>query len=237
MEKGLTVILPAFNEEANIKDVIFDIVQNIRKYIEDFEIIVIDDGSTDATLNIITKMQQLYPQLKVKSHEENKGYGCALKTGIELAKKEYIFFIDADSQFDISDFRLCWENRQKYDFILGYRKNRKDNVHRIILGRAGNFLSNLLLRKMIKDINCGFKLFRASSLKRLSLISTGGLIYFEILYNLLTEKRNFLQLAVNHHERKKGTPSGGKLKVITKIIGEGIKLIGKNGTDTSVPLQ
>ena len=231
MEKsqGLSIVLPVYNEEKNIKPVIEDILSNIKKFTSDYEIIVVDDGSKDKTLNILYSLKERNKEIKIITHKENRGYGAALTEGIKHANKEFILLMDADGQFRINSLCAFWDKRHSYDFILGYRKERRDNIYRKIMGRIGNYIADLLLKKNIKDINCGFKLFKAKILKRLNLESRGGIISFEILYKLFKINTfSFLQIPVEHYERKFGNPGGGKIKVIIKIILEFTKLILKD---------
>jgi len=230
MENGLSIILPVYNEELIIKNVIYDIVSNIRQYVNDFEVIIINDGSTDNTLELINSIKMSFPELKVISHERNRGYGSALKTGIKVSQKDRVFIMDSDGQFRINDFNIFWKNKQSYDFILGYRAARKDNIYRRCLGKLGNFTANIFLRESIKDINCGFKLFKLRDLKNITLISTGGCIYFEILRYLL-KKNKFLQLPVNHYRRIAGNQTGGNFKVILKNILEGAQIVWPRQTE------
>lgn len=226
MRNSLSVILPVFNEEVNIERVVYSDISYLRKHIDDFEIIAVDDGSTDLTVKILCELKQKYPELIVITHKVNRGYGFALRTGISSSNKEWVFLIDADGQFVMDDFSLFWRRRQDYDFILGYREYRSDNLYRVILGKAGNVLSNYFLKKRIKDINCGFKLFRSKDLKSLYLSASGGIINFEILYRLLRKKKpKFLQLPVKHYRRARGKQTGGRLDVILKILLEGSKVI------------
>jgi len=226
--QGLSIVLPVYNEEKNVKSVIEDILLNIKKFTSDYEIITVDDGSKDKTLNILYSLREKNKKIKIITHKKNEGYGAALAKGIKYANKEFILLMDADGQFKINSLYTFWDKRHNYDFILGYRKERKDNIYRRILGKIGNYFACLLLKRNIKDINCGFKLFKAKILKRLNLKSKGGIINFEIFYKLF--KINdyfFLQVPVEHHKRKFGNPTGGKIRVIAKIILEFTKLILK----------
>lgn len=228
MEKsqGLSIVLPVYNEEKNIKPVIEDILSNIKKFTSDYEIIVVDDGSKDKTLNILYSLKEKNKEIKIITHKENRGYGAALTEGIKHANKEFILLMDADGQFRINSLCAFWDKRHSYDFILGYRKERRDNIYRKIMGRIGNYIADLLLKKNIKDIDCGFKLFRAKILKRLSLKSRGIIISFEVLYKLFkTNTYSFLQIPVKHYKRKFGSSKGGKIKEIIKVLLEFIKLI------------
>jgi len=226
-EESLSIVLPAFNEEANIGKVISDIISYVPGHVKNFDVIVVNDGSTDATLDVINGISKLHPELRIVSHERNKGYGFAIRTGIQLSQKEWILIMDSDGQLRIKDFAPFWHNKQYHNFIIGYRRQRKDNLYRILLAKFGNTLANLSLPERIKDIDCGFKLFKVQDLKRILLTSTGILIHFEILNNLFKEKKKFVQLPVTHFKRIKGQASGGDLTTITNLIGEGINLIFK----------
>ena len=227
MENNLSIILPVFNEAQTINALVDEISVHLTKYIKDFEIIIVDDGSTDNTSSIIKDMTKAMPNFKIVTHEVNKGYGYAIKSGIKASSKDWVFIMDADGQFRIDSFETFWKNKQDNDFILGYREKRNDNFYRLILGRTGNWLSNILLKKKITDINCGFKLFKKSDLAPLILFSTGGLINFEILHLLFKnkEKYRFLQLPVIHYPRLQGRQTGGRIKAIGKILIEGAQLI------------
>lgn len=224
-EGSLSIILPVYNEEASIKNVISNVIFYIRKYIDNFEVVVVNDGCTDKTLRILSEIKTLYPELRIASHERNKGYGSAVRTGIGLSQNERVFIMDSDGQFRIDDFEIFWKSRESYDFILGYRSARKDNVYRRWLAKSGNYLANLFLKKRIRDVNCGFKMFRLRELRNIPLISTGGCIYFEILYYLLNFRNRFLQLPVTHYRRKRGKQTGGNLKIILRNIWEGRKIV------------
>lgn len=121
-QDGLSIVLPVFNEEGNIKNVLIDIIVNLHVYIEDFEIIVVDDGSTDRSLNILNHLNLKYPQLKLIRNYKNEGYGAAIRKGIRNAQKEWLLIMDSDGQFRIDDFKSFWDERLSYDFIIGYRK-------------------------------------------------------------------------------------------------------------------
>jgi len=224
--EGLSIVIPVYNEEANIKNVVSNSIFYIRNYLKNFEIIAVNDGSQDTTSARLAEMQILYPELKIFSNKKNKGYGFAVRKGIEYSRKEWVLVMDGDGQIRIEDFQLFWENRKYYDFILGYRKRRNDNLYRVILAKFGNCISNLVLGKQIKDINCGFKLLKKKDLEKITLKSEGNIISFEILYNLFkNNKDRFLQLPVRHYKRKQGKQTGGRFDVIIKILLEGLKVI------------
>jgi glycosyltransferase involved in cell wall biosynthesis len=225
MNDNLSVILPAFNEEGNIKNVIDSILQGLN-YVPGYEIIVVDDGSRDQTPKIVARMKEFFANIKLVSHEQNQGYGRAIKSGIQAADHEWILIMDADGQLRIGDFKGFWQRRHGQDFILGFRRRRNDDFYRFFMGRLGNLVSGLFLRKKIADINCGFKLFRKEDLKFLDLSTAGNAIYFEILYKLLRKNKNkFLQCPVDHFPREHGRPTGGNFKTIFKIAPEAVRIL------------
>ena len=221
-KQGLSIILPVYNEEKDINNVVASIIKNIPGHIPGFEIILVNDGSTDKTKDILRSLSARYAALRIANNAVNQGYGAAIKKGIAKAEKEWLLIMDGDGQFRIDDLEVFWNEKSNYDFIIGFRKKRRDNLYRTLLGAGGNLLANLRLGTniFIKDINCGFKLFKTQDLKTIRLLSTGGLISFEILYKLLKRKRMFIQLPVAHYKRKTGKSTGGRLITIIKIIGE-----------------
>jgi glycosyltransferase involved in cell wall biosynthesis len=223
---SLSIVLPVYNEGENIRHLVAGLIANIKNYINDFEIILVNDGSTDESVEIINSLAKQYPVLRIIANSRNKGYGFAIRGGIYNATKKWLLIMDADGQFEIDDLKAFWDKKLSYDFIIGYRKERKDNSYRKLLGKSGNSIANLFLKTniFIKDINCGFKLFSTMDLKSISLKSSGGAISFEILYKLLQNKHSFTQLPVTHYKRMAGKSTGGKFNTIIKIISEFIKL-------------
>lgn len=220
MTDSLTIILPAFNEAMNIKDVVSEVVSYIRVKNERFEIIIVNDGSTDDTVKIIKELEIMYPEVKAVSYGDNHGVGYAIYNGVQQAGNDWIFLMDSDKQFRINDFDLFWEKRKNYDFILGYRCPRRDNLYRRMLGQFGNLMANILLLKRVRDINCSMKLFKTKDLKKITLFSTGGIFNFEILYKLFKKPRKYCQVPVTHYCRIKGKQTGGDFITILTIIKE-----------------
>jgi hypothetical protein len=137
--------------------------------------------------------------------------------------------MDCDGQFKIDSLPSFWEKKVGYDFLIGYRVPRVDNIYRKNLAKVGNLIGNLFLKHKVKDINCGFKLFRKDLLQKLPLNSNGGAIFFEIFFSIFKNgSKKYLQIPVKHYPRKKGKQSGGDLKVIFRLIREAINVIQIN---------
>lgn len=224
---SLSIILPVLNEEKKLKDVVTEIISTVRLYITDFEIIIIDDGSYDKSFDIGKTLSIQYPEVHVLRNFKNEGYGSVIRKGIWNAKKYWFLIMDADGQLKIEALEGFWKYKESYDFIIGYRKKRADNIYRRGLGRLGCWVANFFFNTefFVKDVNCAFKLFKTSELKAISFHSTGGAINFEVLYNLFKKKRKFAQLPLNHFKRDGGKATGGNPNVLAKIVTEGIKIL------------
>ena len=164
---NLSIIIPIFNEEENIKNTLNDIKKYLDKKKTDAEIICVNDGSTDKSLKIITKQQKKIQNLKIINLKKNKGKGFAVKTGMLAAKKDYVLFMDADNSTKIQEIeKFKTSIKTGADIVIGSRAlkssiiTKKQNFIRIFIGKFGNFLIQLFLIKGIKDTQCGFKLFK-----------------------------------------------------------------------------
>src|SRR5260370_11250293 len=160
----MSVIFPTFNEEGNIRRTVEEAVKVLSKVVMSWEIIVVDDGSSDTTAAICDDLKARYPEVEVISHGQNRGYGAALKSGIIAAKYDLIFFSDSDGQFELRELEhlICWA--EDYDIVAGYRAKRQDSLHRRINALGWNVLVRLMLGIKIRDIDCAFELFRRAFL-------------------------------------------------------------------------
>jgi glycosyltransferase involved in cell wall biosynthesis len=227
-ENSLSVILPIYNEAGGIEHSVKKILPFLEEITDDFEVIPVNDGSTDQSKEIISGLAEKDHRIKLISNSRNNGYGWALRQGISAATKKWLLIFDADGQFNMIDLKGMWKKKRDRDFILGWRRQRNDNSYRMLLGTAGNWLANLFLPGVfIKDINCGFKLFRTDLLKSLPLSSSGGIINFEILYRLKNSGHLFIQLPVSHYQRSSGRATGGSFSTVIKIIKEANRIIFK----------
>jgi len=229
VKQGLSIILPLYNEEKNIKTVFEDILSEIKDYAIDLEIILVNDGSKDKTGAIAGELAAKYSFVRLVTSQNNQGYGAAIRKGIANAEKEWTLIMDADGQLRIQDLKRFWDIKNTYDFLLGYRIKREDNLYRRWIGKMGTLCANLFLREdlRVKDINCGFKLFRTELLKKIPLISSGSIFYFEILYKLSKYKLKFSQLPVSHLKRRTGKATGGNIRTIIKIFIEVFTILSK----------
>ena len=182
MEKiSLSVFIPCFNEDKNIGELLSKAIQFLPKVSSDYEIIVVDDGSSDATFQIAQKISKENPQVKIIRHEKNKGYGAALRSGFENSKKDHIFFTDGDSQFDITELSKLVPYTKDYDIVAGFRIKRRDNFMRKINEFSFNRLVRVLFGLKIRDLNCAFKIYKKEVIDNLTLRSSLAFINSEML--------------------------------------------------------
>jgi len=216
----MSVIFPAFNEEGNIRRTVEAALKVLPKVAMSWEIIVVDDGSSDATAPICYALKARYPEVEVISHGQNRGYGAALKSGIMAAKYDLIFFSDSDGQFDLRELQqlICWS--EDYDIVAGYRAKRRDPLHRRINALGWNILVQLVLGIKIRDIDCAFKLFRRTVFDQVQIRCVGAMVNTEILAQATRLGMRIHQVKVNHFPRRHGKQSGANVHVIIKAFRE-----------------
>ena len=222
--KSLSVILPAFNEEANIRAVVEDAYRNIPKFAPIFEIIMVNDGSKDRTGEICDRLAEELSNVRVVHHVRNCGYGAALKSGIERARYGLIFFTDADGQFDLKEVAALLEQTDAYDIVAGYRARRQDPPHRLLFAWGWNILVRLVLGIRIRDIDCAFKAFNRRVFNSIQIQSVGAMVNTEIFAQASKFGMTVKEVRVSHFPRRHGKPTGSKFAVISKAFRELIKM-------------
>ncbi|MCB9761549.1 MAG: glycosyltransferase family 2 protein [Alphaproteobacteria bacterium] len=217
---SISIVFPAFNEAENIGPSIAHAVAVLDEMGADFEVIVVDDGSSDATRAVADRASSDDPRVRSIHHPRNRGYGAALKTGILAATKELIFFTDADLQFDLAELGglLAWADR--YDIIAGYRARRSDPPHRRLNAWAWGKLIGLLFDLEVRDIDCAFKVFRRQVFDRVPIHSVGAFVNSEILVRARAEGFSLKQIPVSHYPRVAGTQTGARPRVIARAFVE-----------------
>jgi glycosyltransferase involved in cell wall biosynthesis len=216
----LSIVLPAHNEEGNIAEAVAHASRAAERLCSDHEIIVIDDGSSDRTADIVRELSAEDPRIKLVSHTSNRGYGEALRTGFRSATMDLVFFTDADLQFDVDELEafLPWIDR--VDVVAGYRIERKDRWSRRFTARIWNYLVRVLFYVPVRDIDCAFKLFRRSALLDLDLESVGAMVNTELMVKLGRSGRSVVEVGVTHYKRRSGKARGASPRVVIRAIRE-----------------
>lgn len=221
MSKGISVILPAFNEEKNIGQMAVDCLKYLRKLKDDYEIIIVNDGSLDNTGKIVEKIASQNDKVRLVNHQKNQGYGQALKDGFRAAKFDYVFFTDADRQFKLNalDVMLPIAKTGVVDLVIGYRLKRKDPPLRKFLSWGYNTFASFLFDLNVKDIDCAFKLFRKDIFRKIKIESKSFFFNTEILAKARFFNFNIIEVGVPHFPRIAGK-STVKFKHIPLTIKE-----------------
>lgn len=201
--ESISVFLPALNEQDNIKHSLKSIGLYLSKKFKDYEIIVVANGSSDNTSEIVKQFMKKDKHVKL-INENKMGYGVALKSGFANSTKELIFYTDGDNQFNIADMDKLLPMLAKYDIVSGYRINRRDPPGRILVANVYNLIINLLFHPNIRDIDASFKLFKSEVFKKIDLRANTGLIDAEVL--IKAKKQGYLigQVGVRHYAREAG---------------------------------
>ncbi len=217
---GISVFLPSHNEAPNVERVVRGYLTVLPQFADDYEVIVVDDGSRDGTGAIADRMAQEEPHLRVVHHPENRGYGAAVISGIRAARLPYVVLSDGDGQFDPRDIGKLIAFVPEYDVVVGYRARRADHLMRRVNGRAWTVLVQILLGVGIRDIDCGFKLFKRDFLSRIELRARGAMISTELMARLAGVAAKVREVEVAHLPRVAGEQSGANLRVIARAFRE-----------------
>jgi len=203
---SLSVFFPAYNDAPSLPGLIGKTCEVLREYVDDYEVIVVNDGSYDNTAEVLDELRDRHaPHLRVITHPQNRGYGGALRTGLAAAKKEFVFYTDGDGQYDVGELpellRLCGP---KTGLVNGFKLERHDPAHRVWIGNIYNFCARLLFRIRIHDIDCDYRLIRRSLLDKMQLTSTSGTICVELVRKLELSGCEVREVGVHHFPRLHG---------------------------------
>ena len=202
---GLSVFFPAYNDAGTIASLVIQAVHVASRLTPDFEVIVVNDGSSDATHEIIEELARTYPQVRAIHHPRNRGYGGALRTGFASATKELIAYTDGDGQYDPSEIVLLWNRlTADADMVTGYKISRSDPLHRIVIGRIYHHVVKLLFRLRVRDVDCDFRLMRREIFDRVKLERDTGVICLEMMRKIQDAGFRVVEIPVHHYHRMHG---------------------------------
>jgi glycosyltransferase involved in cell wall biosynthesis len=203
-QPGISAFFPAYGDWGTIASLVLLVSATLRELTDDWEVIVVNDASPDHTGQILSELQAVCPRLRVVTHEKNRGYGGALRSGFAAASKEWVFYTDGDAQYDARELRELWARREGADLVNGYKIARNDPLHRKLIGRTYHWLVKLAFGLRIRDVDCDFRLLRRAIFEKVELTRDSGLICVELVTKV--EKNGFrvAQVPVHHFHRLHG---------------------------------
>ncbi len=223
---SISLVLPAYNEADNIEPLVAEATQALQAVTDDFEIIVVDDGSRDHTADVTRRVMAGNPHVRLVQHPVNQGFGAAVFSGFTAATRDWIFYTDADRQFVLGELARFVPLMDRADLIAGYRAPRRDPFLRVLYGKGWSLLCTLLFGYTVRDVDCGFKLFRREIIQQLApqIASRGATFSIEWLVRAKRAGYRFAELPVTHRPRVAGKQTGANIRVITRAFRELVRV-------------
>jgi glycosyltransferase involved in cell wall biosynthesis len=217
---ALSYFFPAHNEAANLRGLVEEALETLPGLAETFEIVIVDDGSRDATPAIADELAAAYPEVRAVHHPTNLGYGAALRSGFAAARFDYLAFTDGDRQFKVADLGPLVARLQgsSADAVVGYRIRRADPIVRTVYARLYRLANRIFFGLRVRDVDCACKLFRRAALEGVSVESGGAFFSAELLIKLLALGRRLEEVGVPHYPRTAGSPTGAKPQVVLRAV-------------------
>lgn len=226
---SLSVFFPAYNDAPSLPALIGAAFSVLRENVDDYEVIVIDDGSRDRTPEVLRQLQAAHgPRLRIITHPQNRGYGGALRSGFEAAKLDYVFYTDGDGQYDVRELPLLLADaKPNVGLVNGYKLKRHDPWHRVWIGWAYNAFARALFRIRIQDIDCDYRLIRRDVLKDIGLTSTSGTICVELARKIELTGCEEAEVGVHHFPRQYGKSQFFRVQSLLATFAQMLQLYGR----------
>jgi glycosyltransferase involved in cell wall biosynthesis len=205
-EQSISAFFPAYNDAPSLPALIEKAFAVLREHASDFEVIVVNDGSRDNTAEVLADLQARFGSpLRLVTHEQNRGYGGALRSGFAAATKELVFYTDGDGQYDVGELPKLLERMETgVGLVNGYKLERNDPWHRIWIGNIYNRFARFLFGVRLRDVDCDFRLIRRDLLDQIHLVSTSGTICVELVRKLELHRCRTVEVGVHHYPRLHG---------------------------------
>jgi len=223
MKQSLSIFFPVYNDWGTIGSLVAQAIASAEKLTDDYEVILVNDGSRQTTVDILNFLEKTFDKLRVIHHPQNRGYGGALKSGINACTKDLIFYTDGDAQYDVSEMtRLFEKMKENVDVVNGWKLKRSDHIYRVWIGKIYHYFTKWLFKFKIRDVDCDFRLMRREIFDHIQLESDSGLICVEMIKKITDAGYAFAEVPVTHHFR----PSGkSEFFNIVRVFNVGIDMI------------
>jgi glycosyltransferase involved in cell wall biosynthesis len=218
---GLSIFFPAYNDAGTIASLAFVAHMTARSLTDDYEVIVVDDGSPDHTGALLDEMVTHFSWLKVVHHERNRGYGGALRTGFATASRDLVFYTDGDAQYDPREMARLWEALSPaVDFVNGYKISRNDPLHRIVIGRLYHWFVKIAFGLHLQDVDCDFRLMRRRVFEKVRLTRSSGVICVELMKKVQDHGYRIAEVPVHHFHRSYGKSQFFNVPRVVRTLGD-----------------
>lgn len=215
---SISAFFPCYNDAGTIASMVVLTANTLKKLTDDYEIIVIDDGSSDRSREVLRELERRFSRLRVIYHEKNRGYGGALRSGFSAAGKELVFYTDGDFQYDVTELRKLYNAlTDDVEVVNGYKIDRHDPLYRVIIGKTYQRLMKFLFNIRIKDVDCDFRLIRRQVFDKVNLEYDSGVICIELIKKLQDAGYRFNEVSVNHFFRSYGKSQFFNLKRLRRV--------------------
>lgn len=216
----LSYFFPAHNEAANLRGLVEEALATLPDLADRFEILIVDDGSKDATPSIADELAAAHPEVRAIHHPVNQGYGAALRSGFASAGFEHLAFTDGDRQFKVVDIGRLIDRLAagKADAVVGYRIRRADPLVRTVYAKLYRLANRIFFGLKVRDVDCACKLFTRGSLAGVNVESGGAFFSAELLIKLRAAGRSVVEVGIPHYPRTAGSPTGAKPSVVLRAV-------------------
>ena len=205
MTKSISVFFPAYNDGGTIASMVLSALLTLRELTNDYEVIVVNDGSADYTPEILNELARVYENVRIVHHEKNKGYGGALRSGFAHASKELVFYTDGDAQYDAREIKLLYPALvEGVDVVNGYKISRSDPWYRAVIGRTYHWIAKIAFGLKLRDVDCDFRLMRRKIFDKVHLESNSGVICVEMMKKIQDAGFAIAEVPVHHYHRVYG---------------------------------
>jgi len=204
-ERSISIFYPCYNDWGTIGSMVLLTVHTAERLGLDYDVTVVDDGSGEHTQDVLAEIERQFPVVRIIHREQNGGYGAALRTGFTAASREWIFYTDGDAQYDVREMeRLLEHAGPDVDVVQGVKIERRDPLHRIIVGRIYHWIVRTAFGLKLSDVDCDFRLMRRTVFDRITLVSDSGVICAEMMTKIQRAGFRVLEVPVHHYQRAHG---------------------------------